>query len=48
MVGRTQGVSGAVGDIVVSLQTASAQLSAATTEQVAAVTETVNTMTEMA
>jgi methyl-accepting chemotaxis protein len=48
MVGRTQGVSGAVGDIVVNLQTASAQLSAATTEQVAAVTETANTMTEMA
>jgi len=48
MVGRTQGVSGAVGDIVVNLQSASAQLSAATTEQVAAVTETANTMTEMA
>jgi methyl-accepting chemotaxis protein len=48
MVGRTQSVSGAVGDIVVSLQSASAQLSAATTEQVAAVTETANTMTEMA
>ena len=48
MVGRTQTVSGSVGDIVVSLQSASAQLSAATTEQVAAVTETANTMTEMA
>jgi methyl-accepting chemotaxis protein len=48
MVGRTQNVSSAVGDIVVSLQSASAQLSAATTEQVAAVTETANTMTEMA
>ncbi|HET6440536.1 MAG TPA: methyl-accepting chemotaxis protein [Anaeromyxobacter sp.] len=48
MVGRTQNVSGAVGDIVVSLQSAAAQLSAATTEQVAAVTETANTMTEMA
>ena len=48
MVGRTQGVSGAVGEIVVNLQTAAAQLSAATTEQVAAVTETANTMTEMA
>jgi methyl-accepting chemotaxis protein len=48
VVGRTQGVSGDVGKIVVSLQSASAQLSAATTEQVAAVTETANTMTEMA
>jgi methyl-accepting chemotaxis protein len=48
VVGRTQGVSGEVGDIVVSLQSAAAQLSAATTEQVAAVTETANTMTEMA
>ncbi len=48
MVGRTQGVSKDIGDIVVSLQSASAQLSAATTEQVAAVTETANTMTEMA
>ncbi len=48
MVGRTQSVSADVGDIVVSLQSASAQLSAATTEQVAAVTETANTMTEMA
>jgi len=48
MVGRTQTVSGEVGDIVVSLQSATAQLSAATTEQVAAVTETANTMTEMA
>jgi methyl-accepting chemotaxis protein len=48
MVGRTQAVSGDMGDIVVSLQTAAAQLSAATTEQVAAVTETANTMTEMA
>ncbi|BDG01088.1 methyl-accepting chemotaxis protein [Anaeromyxobacter oryzae] len=48
VVGRTQGVSGDVGSIVVSLQSAAAQLSAATTEQVAAVTETANTMTEMA
>ncbi|HYD40076.1 MAG TPA: methyl-accepting chemotaxis protein, partial [Anaeromyxobacter sp.] len=48
MVGRTQSVSAEVGDIVVSLQSAAAQLSAATTEQVAAVTETANTMTEMA
>jgi methyl-accepting chemotaxis protein len=48
VVGRTQGVSGDVGSIVVSLQAAAAQLSAATTEQVAAVTETANTMTEMA
>ncbi|WP_242393477.1 methyl-accepting chemotaxis protein [Anaeromyxobacter oryzisoli] len=48
VVGRTQGVSGDVGNIVVSLQSAAAQLSAATTEQVAAVTETANTMTEMA
>ncbi len=48
VVGRTQTVSSAVGDIVVSLQSASAQLSAATSEQVAAVTETANTMTEMA
>jgi methyl-accepting chemotaxis protein len=48
MVGQTQGVSGNIGDIVVSLQSAAAQLSTATTEQVAAVTETANTMTEMA
>jgi methyl-accepting chemotaxis protein len=48
MVGQTQSVSGNIGDIVVSLQTAAAQLSTATTEQVAAVTETANTMTEMA
>lgn len=48
MVGRTQSVSGDMGQIVVSLQSAAAQLSAATTEQVAAVTETANTMTEMA
>ncbi len=48
MVGRTQGVSKEIADIVVSLQSAAAQLSAATTEQVAAVTETANTMTEMA
>jgi methyl-accepting chemotaxis protein len=48
MVGRTQNVSGDIGQIVVSLQSAAAQLSAATTEQVAAVTETANTMTEMA
>jgi methyl-accepting chemotaxis protein len=48
MVGRTQGVSGSVSEIVVSLQSAASQLSAATTEQVAAVTETANTMTEMA
>jgi methyl-accepting chemotaxis protein len=48
MVGRTQAVSGNIGEIVVSLQSAAAQLSAATTEQVAAVTETANTMTEMA
>jgi methyl-accepting chemotaxis protein len=48
MVGRTQGVSGALSEIVVSLQSAASQLSAATTEQVAAVTETANTMTEMA
>jgi methyl-accepting chemotaxis protein len=47
-VGGTQTVARAVGDIVVSLQATSAQLSAATTEQVAAVTETANTMTEMA
>ena len=37
VVGRTQAVSGEVGSIVVSLQSAAAQLSAATTEQVAAV-----------
>jgi methyl-accepting chemotaxis protein len=48
MVGRTQSVSNEVADIVVSLQSAAAQLSAATTEQVAAVTETANTTTEMA
>jgi methyl-accepting chemotaxis protein len=48
MVGQTQSVSGNIGDIVVSLQSASSQLSTATTEQVAAVTETANTMTEMA
>jgi methyl-accepting chemotaxis protein len=48
MVGRTQTVSANIGEIVVSLQSAAAQLSAATTEQVAAVTETANTMTEMA
>jgi methyl-accepting chemotaxis protein len=48
MVGQTQSVSGNIGDIVVSLQSAAAQLSTATTEQVAAVTETANTMTEMA
>lgn len=48
MVGETQKVSANVGDIVVSLQSAAAQLSTATTEQVAAVTETANTMTEMA
>jgi methyl-accepting chemotaxis protein len=48
MVGQTQAVSGNIGDIVVSLQSAAAQLSTATTEQVAAVTETANTMTEMA
>jgi methyl-accepting chemotaxis protein len=48
MVGQTQQVSGNIGDIVVSLQSAAAQLSTATTEQVAAVTETANTMTEMA
>jgi methyl-accepting chemotaxis protein len=48
VVGKTQSVSNDVGDIVVSLQSAAAQLSTATTEQVAAVTETANTMTEMA
>ncbi len=48
MVGRTQTVSNEVAEIVVSLQSAAAQLSAATTEQVAAVTETANTTTEMA
>jgi methyl-accepting chemotaxis protein len=48
MVGRTQGASSAMGEIVLSLQSAAAQLSSATTEQVAAVTETANTMTEMA
>ena len=48
MVGRTQEVSSAVGDLVVTLQASSAQLSTATTQQVAAVTETANTMTEMA
>jgi len=48
MVGGTQSAARRVDDIVVSLQTAAAQLSAATTEQVAAVTETANTMTEMA
>jgi methyl-accepting chemotaxis protein/HAMP domain-containing protein len=48
MVGQTQRVSGDIGEIVVSLQTAATQLSTATTEQVAAVTETANTMTEMA
>ncbi len=47
MVGQTQTVSGNIGDIVVSLQSAASQLSTATTEQVAAVTETANTMTEM-
>jgi methyl-accepting chemotaxis protein len=48
MVGRTQGASTAMGEIVLSLQSAAAQLSSSTTEQVAAVTETANTMTEMA
>jgi methyl-accepting chemotaxis protein len=48
VVGNTQAVSNEVGNIVVSLQSAAAQLSTATTEQVAAVTETANTMTEMA
>jgi methyl-accepting chemotaxis protein len=48
MVGRTQAVAGSVGELVVSLQSASSQLSAAATEQVAAVTETANTTTEMA
>jgi methyl-accepting chemotaxis protein len=48
MVGGTQSAAGRVGDIVVSLQSATAQLSTATTQQVAAVTETANTMTEMA
>ena len=48
MVGGTQAAAARVDDIVVSLQSAAAQLSTATTEQVAAVTETANTMTEMA
>jgi methyl-accepting chemotaxis protein len=48
MVGQTQQVSGDIGEIVVSLQSAATQLSSATTEQVAAVTQTANTMTEMA
>jgi methyl-accepting chemotaxis protein len=48
MVGQTQAVSGQIGEIVVSLQSAATQLSTATTEQVAAVTETANTVTEMA
>jgi methyl-accepting chemotaxis protein len=48
MVGQTQQVSGRIGEIVVSLQSAATQLSTATTEQVAAVTETANTVTEMA
>jgi methyl-accepting chemotaxis protein len=48
MVGETQAVSGRIGEIVVSLQSAATQLSTATTEQVAAVTETANTVTEMA
>jgi methyl-accepting chemotaxis protein len=48
VVGRTQEVSATVGDLVVTLQAASAQLSAATSQQVAAVTETSSTMAEMA
>jgi methyl-accepting chemotaxis protein len=47
MVGQTQSVSGNIGDIVVSLQSAATQLSTGTTEQVAAITETANTMAEM-
>lgn len=48
MVGQTQTVGAKIGDIVVSLRSATTQLSAATTEQVSALTETANTMTEMA
>jgi methyl-accepting chemotaxis protein len=48
MVGGTQSAASRVDDIVISLQSAAAQLSSATTEQVASVTETANTMTEMA
>ena len=47
MVGQTQSVSGNIGELVVSLQSAATQLSTATTEQVTAVSETANTMTEM-
>jgi methyl-accepting chemotaxis protein len=46
--GQTQTVSRDVGDIVVHLRAAAAQLSSATAEQVAAITETANTVTEMA
>jgi methyl-accepting chemotaxis protein len=48
VVGETQRTAARVDEIVVSLQSAATQLSAATSEQVAAVTETANTMTEMA
>ncbi len=47
MVGQTQEVGAKISDIVVSLRSASAQLSTATTEQVSALAETANTMTEM-
>jgi methyl-accepting chemotaxis protein len=48
MAGQTQTVSRDVGEIVVHLRSAAAQLSSATAEQVAAITETANTVTEMA
>jgi methyl-accepting chemotaxis protein len=47
MVGQTQQVSDRIGEIVVSLRSATAQLSTATAEQVSALAETANTMTEM-
>ncbi|MGC4117129.1 MAG: methyl-accepting chemotaxis protein [Myxococcales bacterium] len=48
MVGQSQTGSAALSDLVVNLQGAASQLSAATTEQASALTETANTMTEMA
>jgi methyl-accepting chemotaxis protein len=45
---QTQTVSRDVGDIVVHLRAAAAQLTSATAEQVSAITETANTVTEMA
>ncbi|MHB8874740.1 MAG: methyl-accepting chemotaxis protein [Myxococcaceae bacterium] len=47
MVGQTQDVGAQISKIVLSLRSATTQLSAATTEQVSALTETANTMAEM-